>query len=95
MSGAVTWPGAPATCAGYTVTGTGAGDAGFSDQRRVRRGYEVRRRAERRAHRCPKHHCHGRNSKHHRDHRLTAIDFAEQAGTFLDTLSYTLTANYN
>ena len=30
MATAVTWPAAPATATGYTVTGTGVGDAGFA-----------------------------------------------------------------
>lgn len=95
MSGAVAWPGAPAGQTGYTVTGTGAGDAGFSVNAAFAGGTRYAGARSAAVIVAQSTTATGATANTIAISDLTAIDCAEPAGTFRDTLSYTLTANYN
>ena len=95
MSGAVAWPGAPASHSGYTVTGTGAGDAGFSVNAAFAGGTRYAGARSAAVIVAQSTTATGATANTIAITDWTAIDCAEQAGTCLDTLSYTLTANFN
>jgi hypothetical protein len=94
MATAVAWPAAPADVTGYTVTGTGIGDAGFSVNAAFAGGakYAGYRSAgdvvalSTTATGATPNTCAITDQ--------TAIDYATASGTYTDTITYTATPNY-
>jgi hypothetical protein len=95
MSTATAWPSAPANVTGYTVTGTGVGDAGFSVNAAFGGGtnYAGYRSAGDVVAQSTK--ATGATANTVTITDQTAIDYATASGTYTDTLTYTATPNYN
>ena len=93
MSTAVAWPGAPAT--GYTVTGTGVGDAGFAVNAAFAAGTKYA--GYRNAGDIVALSTTGTGATANTLAIVdrTAINYLTQAGTYTDTITYTATPNYS
>jgi hypothetical protein len=94
MATAVTFPGAPVSAAGYNVTGTGVGDAGFL----VNADFSGSKYAGYRGpgdvvvtSSTPT----GATANTIAITDETAIDYASPAGSYTDTITYTVTPNYS
>jgi hypothetical protein len=94
MATAVAWPAAPANVTGYTVTGTGVGDAGFSVNATFAGGtnYAGYRNAGDVVALSTK--ATGATANTCAITDRTAIDYATASGTYTDTITYTATPNY-
>ena len=95
MAGAVAWPSAPANASGYSVTGTGVGDAGFSVNAAFSAGAHFagyRNAGDVFAQSTTGT---GATANTLAVQDQTAIDYATSAGTYTDTITYTVTPNYN
>lgn len=95
MATAVAWPAAPADVTGYTVTGTGVGDAGFSvnaafaggaDYAGYRNAGDVFALSTKAT---------GVTANTLAVTDQTEIDYATASGTYTDTITYTATPNYS
>jgi hypothetical protein len=95
MATAVAWPAAPTTATGYTVTGTGVGDAGFAVNAAFAGGtkYGGYRNAGDVVASSTK--ATGVTANTIAVIDRTAIDYATASGTYTDTLTYTATPNYS
>ena len=95
MSNATAFPGAPASTTGYTVTGTGVGDTGFAVNAAFTAGtsYAGYRNAGDIAVSSTKPTGATANAITVTDQ--TAIDYASSAGSYTDTITYTVTPNYS
>jgi hypothetical protein len=94
MATAVAWPAAPVTAAGYTVTGTGVGDAGFSVNAAFVGGTKYggyRNAGDVVASSTT---ATGATANTIAITDQTEIDYATASGTYTDTLTYTATPNY-
>jgi hypothetical protein len=94
MATAVAWPAAPANVTGYTVTGTGVGDAGFSVNAAFAGGanYAGYRNAGDVVASSTK--ATGATANTCAIIDRTAIDYATASGTYTDTITYTAIPNY-
>jgi hypothetical protein len=94
MATAVAWPAAPANVTGYTVTGTGVGDAGFSVNAAFAAGvnYAGYRNAGDVVALSTK--ATGATANTCAITDRTAVDYATASGTYTDTITYTATPNY-
>ncbi len=94
MATAGAWPAAPANVTGYTVTGTGVGDAGFSVNAAFAGGanYAGYRSAGDVVALSTK--ATGATANTIAITDQTAIDYATASGTYTDTITYTATPNY-
>jgi hypothetical protein len=94
MATAVAWPAAPANVTGYTVTGTGVGDAGFSVNAAFAGGtkYAGYRNAGDVV--AASTTATGATANTCAITDQTAIDYATASGTYTDTITYTATPNY-
>jgi hypothetical protein len=95
MSTAVAWPGAPANATGYTVTGTGVGDAGFSVNAAFAAGAKYAGYRSAGDIVALSTTATGATANTLAVTDQTAIDYATQAATFTDTITYTATPNYS
>lgn len=95
MAGTVTWPGAPTNDTGYTVTGTGVGDAGFSVNAAFAGGAMYAGHRNTREIVAQSTTATGATANTIAITHQTAIDFATQAATLTGTFTYTVTPNYN
>jgi hypothetical protein len=95
MATAVTWPAAPANATGYTVTGTGVGDAGFAVNVAFAGGtkYAGYRNAGDVVALSTK--ATGATANTIAITDQTAISYATASGTYTDTITYTATPNYS
>jgi hypothetical protein len=94
MATAVAWPAAPVTATGYTVTGTGVGDAGFSVNAAFVGGTKYggyRNAGDVVASSTT---ATGATANTIAITDQTEIDYATASGTYTDTLTYTATPNY-
>jgi hypothetical protein len=94
MATAVAWPAAPVTATGYTVTGTGVGDAGFSVNAAFAGGTKYggyRNAGDVVASSTT---ATGATANTIAITDQTEIDYATASGTYTDTLTYTATPNY-
>jgi hypothetical protein len=94
MATAVAWPAAPADVTGYTVTGTGIGDAGFSVNAAFAGGtkYAGYRNAGDVV--ASSTTATGATANTCAITDQTAIDYATASGAYTDTITYTATPNY-
>jgi hypothetical protein len=94
MATAVAWPAAPANSTGYTVTGTGVGDAGFAVNAAFAGGtkYAGYRNAGDVV--ASSTTATGATANTCAITDQTAIDYATASGTYTDTITYTATPNY-
>jgi hypothetical protein len=94
MATAVAWPAAPANVTGYTVTGTGVGDAGFAVNAAFSGGahYAGYRNAGDVVALSTT--ATGATANTLAVTDQTAIDYATASGTYTDTITYTATPNY-
>lgn len=94
MATAVAWPAAPANATGYTVTGTGVGDAGFAVNAAFAGGtkYAGYRNAGDVV--ASSTTATGATANTCAITDQTAIDYATASGTYTDTITYTATPNY-
>jgi hypothetical protein len=94
MATAVAWPAAPADVTGYTVTGTGVGDAGFSVNAAFAGGtkYAGYRNAGDVV--ASSTTATGATANTCAITDQTAIDYATASGAYTDTITYTATPNY-
>jgi hypothetical protein len=95
MATAVAWPAAPANATGYTVTGTGVGDAFFSVNAAFAGGtkYAGYRNAGDVVASSTK--ATGASANTIAITDQTAVDYATASGTYTDTITYTATPNYS
>lgn len=95
MATAIAWPAAPADVTGYTVTGTGVGDAGFSVNAAFAGGtkYAGYRNAGDVV--ASSTTATGATANTCAITDQTAIDYATASGTYTDTITYTATPNYS
>src|SRR5580704_9565568 len=95
MATAVAWPAAPANATGYTVTGTGVGDAFFSVNAAFAGGtkYAGYRNAGEVVASSTK--ATGASANTIAITDQTAVDYATASGTYTDTITYTATPNYS
>jgi hypothetical protein len=95
MATAVAWPAAPANATGYSVTGTGVGDAGFSVNAAFAAGtkYAGYRNAGDVVALSTT--ATGVTANTIAIIDQTAIDYATASGTYTDTVTYTATPNYS
>jgi hypothetical protein len=95
MAAAVAWPAAPANVTGYTVTGTGVGDACFAVNAAFAAGanYAGYRNAGDVVALSTK--ATGATANTIAIIDRTAIDYATASGTYTDTITYTATPNYS
>jgi hypothetical protein len=94
MATAVAWPAAPVNVTGYTVTGTGVGDAGFAVNAAFAGGtkYAGYRNAGDVV--ASSTTATGATANTCAITDQTAIDYATASGTYTDTITYTATPNY-
>jgi hypothetical protein len=94
MATAVAWPAAPANATGYTVTGTGVGDAGFAVNAAFAGGtkYAGYRNAGDVVALSTT--ATGATANTCAITDQTEIDYATASGTYTDTITYTATPNY-
>ncbi len=95
MSTAVTWPAAPANATGYTVTGTGVGDAGFAVNAAFSAGAKYAGYRNAGDIIALSTAATGATANTIAITDQTAVDYATQAGTYTDTITYTATPNYS
>jgi hypothetical protein len=95
MAAAVAWPSAPANVTGYTVTGTGVGDAGFAVNAAFAAGanYAGYRNAGDVVALSTT--ATGATANLLAIIDQTQIDYATASGTYTDTITYTATPNYS
>ena len=95
MAAAVAWPAAPANVSGYTVTGTGVGDAFFAVNAAFGGGanYAGFRNAGDIVALSTK--ATGATANTIAIVDRTAVDYATASGTYTDTITYTATPNYS
>jgi hypothetical protein len=95
MSTAVAWPAAPANATGYTVTGTGVGDTGFAVNAAFAAGTKYAGYRSAGDIVALSTTATGATANTITITDQTAIDYATQAGTFTDTITFTATPNYS
>ena len=95
MSTAIAWPAAPAIATGYTATGTGVGDAGFAVNAAFAAGTKYASYRSAGDIVALSTTASGATANTIAITDQTSIDYATQAGTFTDTITYTATPNYS
>src|SRR5437588_635210 len=95
MSTAVTWPGAPTNATGYTVAGTGVGDAGFAVNAAFAAGTKYAGYRSAGDIVALSSTSTGATANTIAITDQTSIDYATPSGTFTDTITYTATPNYS
>ena len=95
MSTAVAWPAAPANVTGYTVTGTGVGDAGFAVNAAFAAGTKYAGYRSAGDIVALSTTATGATANTIAITDQTSIDYATPSGTFTDTITYTATPNYS
>ncbi|MBV8301713.1 MAG: hypothetical protein JOY68_07305, partial [Candidatus Dormibacteraeota bacterium] len=95
MSTAVAWPAAPANDTGYTVTGTGTGDAGFSVNAAFSAGTKYAGYRNVGDVVASSTTATGATANTIAVTDQTAVDYATASGTFTDTIVFTATPNYS
>jgi hypothetical protein len=95
VAGAVTRPGAPTKATGFTVTGTGVGDAGFSVNAAFAGGTMHAGHRNTRVIVAQSTTATGSTANTIAITHKAAIHFATRASTLTDTFSYIVTPNYN
>ncbi|TMF17319.1 MAG: hypothetical protein E6I33_02280 [Chloroflexi bacterium] len=95
MSTAVAWPAAPAHATGYTVTGTGVGDAGFAVNGAFAAGTKYAGFRSAGDVVALSTTATGATANTIAITDQVAVDYSTPSGTFTDTITYTATPNYS